>query len=214
MRNVNIHAAMEPADVAFAVAEMTQLENLSTQQRQDLRVGKGIRYADDGKAFSVYGDTLVTQKADDGSVISVPSYQSKEALDSIATAKAGSIGMGKGEYYVDTRKAYVHHGTQSTAGPPEPSSVIGPDGKPIMRPGKRIFTPAARELRKTLAVQNGVYSQLDPAAKLELQETMRQMGITKEEEMSYMNEYRAQEAAGAGLAGIDPGATPPPAPGQ
>ncbi len=188
--NMVKEAKGDPAGIAFAAEQMTQLENASTQQRQDLRRGKGIKLDANGQAYSVYSDKKVSQRDRNGNMVDMAAYESQEALESLMTAKAGSIGQGKGEYYDETHDAYVAHAGLS-------------EGQDVGN-----LTPEAIELRKTLAVQAGIYGAADPGARVKLDNLMRDMNISDDERKNYMSDYRAAEA---GQAAQQP-PTEPPAP--
>jgi hypothetical protein len=199
LRNHMVHAAGgDPAAIAFANTEMAHLEAASQQQRTDIRPAKGIRYDESGEAYSVYSTTK--DVVQDGKAMKA--FQSKEALDSLLTAKPGAIAAGKvGEYIDETADTYEYHGGQYMDGPPEPiltpnGPALGPDGKPLMRAGK-VLTPEAREVRRELTSMAGIYGQSDPGGKAKIDKLMKKMGITDAERQQYMMEGRARDAAAA-----------------
>jgi hypothetical protein len=197
----------DPTQLAFAADQMAQLEQVSTQQRQDLRRGKGIRMGTDGLAYSVYSKKVLAEGIDtDGNrQKNIAAYQTKEAQESLLTAKANSIGMGKGEYYDETGQSYIFHGGSTESRPKtvltdKEGGVVKDEktGRPIETTDVNKLTPEQRELRKTLAVQAGIYGGGDPGAKVKLEKLMDTMGIDSMERQQYMSEYRAREAAGLG----------------
>lgn len=72
----------DPAGVAMAGAQLTQLQNAATRNRQDLRLAKGIRVGSSGRAYSVYDDDH---------------YDQKEAYASATSMKGADVGQAKAE---------------------------------------------------------------------------------------------------------------------
>jgi hypothetical protein len=167
---------------------LAQVEEAATPQRQDLRRGKGVRVDEKGRAYSVYGAERdasgnVKTQMQNGQEREV---YSKESRDSLLTAKAGSVGMGKGEYFDETGGAYQFWANET-----------GPDGN---------LTVEAQELRKTLVTQAGIYASSDPGAKAKVDRLMEKVGIDKGEQDRIARSVD-QDAMGA-QAGAPP-QTPP-----
>jgi hypothetical protein len=150
---------------AVAVRELEHLEDSATQQRHDLRRAKGIRIDSDGHAYSVYSHKMVR----DSDGVEKEAFKTAKAKESLMTAKANPAGMGKGEFWDDTKDTWLHHASERDA-----------EGN---------LTEDAIELRKFLVQSTGIWGTGDPGAKTKANAIKEQLGIDAAEEASYQRGY-------------------------
>lgn len=141
----------DPVVRQVAEAEMKQLQKAAAGNNQAARDGKGIRYKQDGTAVSVWDGI----EQPDGSIMF-----DENAATALMTVKDAQVAQGKGEYFSETRKATLFFGNER-----------GPDGE---------LTDRAKQIRAQLVKQAGMWGGNDPGAKLQIDETLKGLGMDPE----------------------------------
>lgn len=181
---------------AIAIQEMAQLEQVATQQRTDLRQGKGIRTDANGEAYSVYSDKLV---AESEGATPIEAYKSAKTKEALLTAKGGAVGAGKGEYWDETGKAYQFHAGRDALAAAEAM----PENTAAEKAAKQKELAEVHELRKFVVQQTGIWGGGDPGAKAKADAVRDEMGITDDEARAYQAGYDPNAVgANAGNPGV------------